>query len=59
MTNGNNAMVSITLFNGHSLRAKNHAKAMPKGRISSVLASPTEIEKRVICQVSKEKITNG
>jgi hypothetical protein len=30
---------------------------MPNGRISSVLASPTEIEKSVICQVSKEKIT--
>jgi hypothetical protein len=32
---------------------------MPNGRISSVLAKPTEREKRVICQVSKDKITNG
>jgi hypothetical protein len=31
---------------------------MPNGKISKVLARPTEIEKIVICQVSKEKITN-
>jgi hypothetical protein len=30
---------------------------MPNGRISSVLARPTEREKIVICQVSKDKIT--
>ena len=59
MTSGSRTMVSITLLSGHSLRAKSHASAMPNGKISNVLASPTEREKSVICQVSNEKITNG
>jgi hypothetical protein len=45
----------MTLLSGHSLRANSHANAMPNGRINSVLASPTEREKIVICQVSNEK----
>jgi hypothetical protein len=59
MTSGKRTAVSTILLSGHSFRAKSHARAIPNGRISSVLASPTEIEKRVICQVSKEEITNG
>src|SRR5262245_458736 len=57
ITSGRSTTVSTTLLKGHSLRAKNHASAIPNGRIRSVLASPTAIEKRVICQVSKEEIT--
>ena len=58
MTSGSRTIVSKTLLSGHSLRANSHASAMPNGRISSVLASPTAREKSVICQVSNEKITN-
>ena len=59
MTSGSKTIVSRTLLKGHSLRANNHASAIPKGKISAVLASPTAREKRVICQDSKEKITRG
>ena len=57
MTSGSKTIVSTTLLSGHSLRAKSHAIAMPNGSISSVLARPTEREKSVMCQVSKDKIT--
>src|SRR5215510_6712995 len=57
MTSGSSTIVSKMLLSGHSRRAKSQANAIPNGRISSVLARPTESEKRVICQVSKEKIT--
>src|SRR5262249_28580532 len=58
ITSGKSTIVSTTLLSGHSLRAKSHARVMPNGKISSVLASPTEIENSVICQVSAEKITD-
>src|SRR5215470_18222510 len=57
MTSGRRTKVSTTLLSGHSLRAKSQARTMPKGRIMRVLASPTAREKKVICQVSREKIT--
>ena len=56
MTRGRRTKVSTTLFNGHSLRAKNHAARIPNGRMTSVLANPTAREKRVICQVSTERM---
>src|SRR2546428_1055465 len=59
MTRGRRTIVSTTLFSGHCLRAKSHAAITPNGRITSVLASPTAREKKVICQVSSEKITTG
>ena len=59
MTNGNSTIVSVMLLRGHSLRANSHARVTPNGRISSVLARPTETEKRVICQVSYERNTKG
>jgi hypothetical protein len=58
MTSGSKTIVSNTLFSGQSLRAKSQANAIPKGRINSVAAIPTEIEKIVICQVSKVKKSN-
>src|SRR5581483_7315490 len=55
ITSGKRTIVSTTLLSGHSLRAKSHASAMPNGKISRALPNPTEIEKRVMCQVSKLK----
>jgi len=59
MTKGNRTMVSTTLLKGHSFRAKSQASATPNGRITIVLAMPTAKEKIVICQVSREKITDA
>ena len=42
---------------GPFLCAKSQARTIPKGRMTRVLASPTAREKKVICQVSREKIT--
>ena len=55
ITSGRRTIVSTMLLSGHSLRANSHARPMPNGRISNVLASPTASEKSVICQVSSEK----
>jgi hypothetical protein len=59
MTSGRRTIVSTTLLSGHSLRANSQASVMPNGKISTVLASPTAREKRVICQVSNDRITDG